>query len=640
MKNFVLLLCVLAAGHSAKGNGLYKDDGSSPQTQNLQLFGKTIAPHPRLLFTTTEEETLVNTIGVNPLFSGLRSHLRKHADSLLTSPLLSAPNNLTKSREHVYRMITLSLAHRLFGEKRYLDKAIANLMNICAFPSWNPEHYLDVAETTTAVAIGYDWLYHDLDEKHRAVIVEAIEEKALKLALPVYRQEGNNGSWAKRETNWNVVCNSGMIMGALAIAESNVKLAEEIIRHAVKYPVNCIKHYAPDGVCYEGPGYWEYTNIYLAIMLDVLETNIGHSFGIADLDGVSNTAIYYINALSPSKKVFNFANSSAFGNNGQLSSNYSPAFFYFSKRWQQPQVAGYYHEQLREVVNNQVKTPQWHFFLAIPWFDLQVEPEWRKMERLAVFKNVYNPIAVLNGSMEPADECIYLAIKGGAPNQAHQQLDVGHFIVETDGIRWLEDLGSDHYHLPGFWDYSPNGQRWKYFRNTNFSHNTIAIDDKIQYSYGRGYIERFAPASPQPFAVFNMTGGYEKQVQSALRGVKLIDKETVLIQDDISLNRDAQKIIWSAITSADISIVGNAVTLRKGGKQFHIKVLSPKAQLRLEEAKPYTEAEKPITGYNVLKIEVDPALNEFVSLRVAMGRQRDKLNDTYITQADINDWHE
>ena len=67
---------------------------------------------------------------------------------------------------------------------------------------------------------------------------------------------------------------------------------------------------------------------------------------------------------------------------------------------------------------------------------------------------------------------------------AHQQLDIGTFIIETNGIRWTDDLGSDNYGLPGFWDYKPDGQRWTYFRNSNFSHNTLSIDHRLQ-NFGR-----------------------------------------------------------------------------------------------------------------------------------------------------------
>ena len=51
------------------------------------------------------------------------------------------------------------MAYRLLDDERYAVGVERILTNLCQYPDWNPAHYLDVAETTTAVAIGYDWLY-------------------------------------------------------------------------------------------------------------------------------------------------------------------------------------------------------------------------------------------------------------------------------------------------------------------------------------------------------------------------------------------------------------------------------------------------------------------------------------------------
>ena len=32
---------------------------------------------------------------------------------------------------------------------------------VLSFTDWHPKHFLDVAEMTTALALSYDWLYHD-----------------------------------------------------------------------------------------------------------------------------------------------------------------------------------------------------------------------------------------------------------------------------------------------------------------------------------------------------------------------------------------------------------------------------------------------------------------------------------------------
>ena len=172
------------------------------------------------------------------------------------------------------------------------------MINVCNYKDWDPVHYLDVAEMTTAVAIGYDWLYDVLTPLTRQLVVHSIKTKALDLvveeyinALPVPECTVRNDSWAKRETNWNVVCNTGMVLGALAIEEQEPELARHIIGEAVKYVPNCLKHFAPDGVCYEGPAYWGYTNMYLSLLLKALNDNFGEDFGLSEMEGAESCLV-------------------------------------------------------------------------------------------------------------------------------------------------------------------------------------------------------------------------------------------------------------------------------------------------------------------------------------------------------------
>ena len=58
-------------------------------------------------------------------------------------------------------------------------------MAAAAFEDWHPPHFLDTAEMTNAVAIGYDWLYDVLTPEQRATLKTAIIEKGLKPGLKV-----------------------------------------------------------------------------------------------------------------------------------------------------------------------------------------------------------------------------------------------------------------------------------------------------------------------------------------------------------------------------------------------------------------------------------------------------------------------
>lgn len=119
-----------------------------------------------------------------------------------------------------------------------------------------------------------NWLFAELPHSTKQLVKASIYKNAIYRVLREY-EKGGPGSWAKRETNWNVVCNTGMVLGALAVAEDYPEEAETILENAAKYMPNCLKLFAPDGVCYEGPAYWGYTNRYLSMYLKAVTDNGG-----------------------------------------------------------------------------------------------------------------------------------------------------------------------------------------------------------------------------------------------------------------------------------------------------------------------------------------------------------------------------
>jgi hypothetical protein len=573
----------------------------------VNIFGKTLRPHPRLLFVEEDAARLEALQGADPLLDSLRTDILTPAEKLLHVPLQAySENMLYVSREQVYRMITLSLAFRLTGDKRFAAKAEEELNHVCDFPDWHPDHYLDVAEMTTAVAIGYDWLYGYLSPETRQKIVSSIKTKALDLVVEEYRT-GDKNSWVKRENNWNVVCNTGMTLGALAVADLYPDLCRHIVENAVKYIPNCVGHYAPDGVCYEGPSYWGYTNIYLSLLLKSLDDNFGNDFGLSALQGVEQTVLYYIHTISPSGKVFNFANSDG----PFLDTN--PIYFYFSRKFNQPEAAAYYRGILSER-RQKHKSSGGFYFLSIPWYD-PAPFTGGSVPKLNVYRGV-NDIAVFNGDRSVPGS-IYLIAKTGDPDMAHQQLDVGTFIVETDGIRWSDDLGADHYSLPGFWEYAPDGRRWNYFRNTNFSHNTLTIDGKLQYSEGTGEIES-CDRSERPEVVMNLSGVYDGQARSVRRKFFMPDDTQIVITDSVELLSASQRVRWSMVTAADVECRGNTAVLSKDGQNFYLKIVSPAgATFVSEKAQASTPEEKPVEGYTLVSTTVGGKREQVISIEMS-----------------------
>src|SRR5262249_30817290 len=224
--------------------------------------------HPRLLATASELERVRQMIDSAPLARAWYAQLRKKAEKILDEPqveyTLIGPRLLAQSRRCLDRIYTLGLLYRLDGDKRFAERAKQELFAAAAFKDWNPSHFLDVAEMTHALGIGYDWLFDMLSAEERATLRTAVVEKGLKASFMDTLPNGVRGyNWWLRVThNWNQVCNGGLTVGALAIADEEPELAERVIRRAldsIKLPMGS---YSPDGGWDEGPAYWHYATSY------------------------------------------------------------------------------------------------------------------------------------------------------------------------------------------------------------------------------------------------------------------------------------------------------------------------------------------------------------------------------------------
>lgn len=564
---------------------------------NVYSQQRFLSNHPRLLFTGAEETAVKQLIQNDPLAGELAEFLKAKADTLTITPQKpylkdKYGNILWTSRAYVNRLGTLALAYRIYGERKYLDAANEALLWVCNYPDWDPSHYLDTAEMATAVAIAYDWLYDTLPVSTKELVKKCLYERAIVRVLREY-EKGGSGSWAKRETNWNVVCNTGMVIAALGIAEDYPKETAVILDNAAKYMPNCLKHFAPDGVCYEGPAYWQYTASYLALYLKAVADNDNGKGDIAQLPGLERTALYQKRTLTPSGRLFNFGNAGADAQN-------SPAFFLFSRMYSQPEVAEWYREKLKLTLQDNLLLHQL-FFLSLPWFDNASPEKAEKMPALEIYHNTINDIIVFNGNRKKKGS-LFLIAKGGEPRQAHQHLDGGTFIVESNGVCWTEDLGSDDYSLPGFWDGRPDGQRWKYFRNNNLSHNTLSIDHKIQYANGEAFVCEEHPEAKQPSAKLDMTTLYKDQASSVFRTFKLLNDYTIEITDEVELLSPQSIISWISSTKAQVEVEGNRVHLTRDGKHFYMEIIAPVgAVFKTYPAKNTYKGEYPIEGYNMLE---------------------------------------
>jgi hypothetical protein len=542
--------------------------------------------HPRLLLKSNEEENLKKNVTDDSTWSAIHRIIIHECNEMLsTSPIeykLDGFRLLEQSRKCKKRVMYLSYAWRMTHDKKYLDRLEKELLTVSSFTDWNPSHFLDVAEMTMAVAVGFDWLYNDLSKSSLAIIKNAIIKKGLEPSL-----QSEYNAWLKESNNWNQVCNAGMIYGALAVYEEQPELSRRIINRSMESIQIPMKEYDPDGAYAEGYEYWRYGTTYNVYLIDALEKVFGSSFGLMNNSGFAKTATYLKNMVGPNGMNFNYSDCSS-------TSWLNPAMFWFANRQKDHSVL--YSEKVISIDKEKLSGVRdlptvliWGAGLDFKNVSKPHELIWSGLGK--------NPVALMRNSWTP--DAIYIGLKGGSPANPHGHMDVGSFVMDAMGERWAMDFGLQDYrsleskgiHI---WDLDQKSQRWQVFRYSNLAHNTLSFNNKLQQVKGHASIKSTTYGKDFLSAVVDLTEVYNDNVSKALRGAAIVNGEYAVIKDEIELT-ESSAIRWRMVTPAPVKIINkNTAELIQNNKRVILKVQEPSdVTLETWSAKPphdYDEA--------------------------------------------------
>jgi hypothetical protein len=575
--------------------------------------------HPRILLLKGEEELIKRTVRSDKIWGNLNQAILSECDAIDKLPSLEriqiGRRLLSTSREALRRIFFLAYAWRVTHQSTYLRRAETELLAISAFSDWNPTHFLDVAEMTMAVSIGYDWLYADLAPQSRSAIKEAILQKGLNPSL-----DSTYNSWLKATHNWNQVCNAGMTYGALAIYEDQPDLARRIINRATGSIALPMGDYSPDGAYPEGYSYWGYGTSFNVLFISAIEKALGTDYGLTAKPGFLKTAGYLENMTGPSGTAFNYSDS---GLNGEL----QPAMFWFAQKLKDPSLlwverSRLLNDDLKQHVKNRLlpATMLWGLGSRIDNLESPKTTLWVGEGR--------NPVALMRTSWsDPA--AIYVGLKAGSPSVNHAHMDVGSFVMEADGIRWAMDFGMQNYESleskkVDLWNSKQDSQRWQVFRYNNFVHNTLTVNDGLQRVTGKATITSSSAKPAFINATTDLTDIYKGSLTRANRGIAIVNKEHVAVQDELEASADAATIRWTMLTPATVTLLsGNKAELTKDGKKLILQVQEPATvELKTWSTDPPHDYDAPNPGTVRVGFEVKVPANAKTVLTVLLIPER------------------
>ena len=602
MKKFLvlmLLICITGISHAQ---------------QSVSLQSITNKQHPRILLLKGEEVQIAKSIEGNQIWKKMHETIVKECDSLLILPPIEriqiGRRLLDKSREALRRVFYLSYAWRLTNQDKYFQRCEKELLAISGFSDWNPSHFLDVAEMTMAVSIGYDWLYPKLSDESKKIIREAIVNKGINPSL-----DSKNNSWLKAVTNWNQVCNAGMTYGALAVAEDYPELSKNIIDRAIESITLPMGEYKPDGSYPEGYGYWGYGTSFNVMFLSAIEKVFSSDFGLNKMPGFLQTAGFLQNMTGVTGLCYNWGDSGSGG-------NLSPAMFWLAQRNNDPSLLWVEKTYLQKADFSKFTDDRllpavmiWEKDLPL---DKVTEPKVKAWKGEGA-----NPVCLMRTSWTDRN-AIYLGFKAGSASVNHGHMDIGSFVMEADGSRWASDFGMQDYESlesKGIQVFgrTQDAQRWSIFRLINKSHNTLTINDEFQQVKGYAKIDKFSDQPGFMYAISDLSSVYENQVAEVKRGVAIVDQKFVVIRDEVVAANKPTTIRWTMMTSATPVLGKNSITLNKEGHTLVLQVNTPANVItKTWSTEPTTSYDAPNPGKTLIGFEMKLKPNQKQTIQVLL----------------------
>lgn len=612
-------------------------DRAQPAQANIL---DTIARDRPRLYATAESFARLRSLWQSTTPSPAKSwaeNVVSQANAILTTNPVTSPLNVDSARVVMNNMYRLGLAWQLTGDSAYPERAWTELAAVAAFADWFPagRTFLVTSETTHGFAIAYDWMFPYWTQARRDTIRNAIINKGLNVGLSSYKAN----FWAFRENctsaNWSVVCNSGLITGALAVGTESETLCEDILHRAMNSLRPNLRRFTTDqGAIHEGFNYLQYAQQYAVRGLASLEYTLGSDFGLSNTQAFSETASVPIYTGGPSGLTFS-ASDDAQGWNRR-------GFLW-------PWSARRYNQPVHNAWNN------------LSTSGGPLEALWYAEEGLSPAAAGMHPDMAFKGetgtpfrSQEYStmrsrwgdSRATFIAAKAGEVLTSHGHYDIGTFALDALGRRWFHDLGKELYSIEST---VPRADIYRYRAE---GHNTLVINPGT----GPGVINpSFSPllsfqsrsSGAGSFTIYNLTPGYSGTTR-VWRGMRMIgDRGEVLLQDEIQAST-SRTVWWFAhythpATTATLSTDGTSVTLTQGNERLWCRIVSGGGRFQIRDASPLPTSPNPSiqsinSGFKKLAINLTNVTNSTLAIWFVPLSPGDPIPTTLPTIEPLANW--
>ena len=544
------------------------------------------ASRPRILTTAERLGEVKGKLTEEPYKSWL-SELTIKADEYVATPVTERVMQdsirlLDACKKTADIMITMSVAYLVTDKTEYAERGILEMLNVCNnWSDWNiNSQFLDSGFLAQGLGIAYDSLHGKMESDERAQIRAKTKELYFDFSKEMYIKESANikrsYGTVNESSNWTAVCNSGILLTALAMADEGDSVTDPVCETLITNAIRALEHpmtgLEADGGWSEGLSYWAYTFNSLTNSIGALLNMTGNDYGFLSAKGYLETVNFPMYIQTPATGGYNYS---------EQGYNY---WSYIAPS------QGYYYALLTDNAD-----------LSKVWYDFKqkkniaFEPTdilWYKSggtndvsyENEKYFRGV--GVAQMRGDYED-EYASFVGISSGKNTAYGSHFDKGSFVFDALGERWAIDLGTDNYNISGGY-FGENG--FTLYKKRTEGHNCVVINPDSgpgQELNKSAKLEKYGYGRKSSFMILNLTDVYGTDVTTYKRGFKLDDNKTTLtVRDEISLSQDNSSIYWFMHTLADDVSINNeekTAVITIDGKKLLVEFLIDGAELTLEE---------------------------------------------------------
>ena len=317
-------------------------------------------------------------------------------------------------------------------EQEYLDTLMDIIYALCDEYTWcQPAHQgklepnnntrIDLSASILASTLAEVYLM--LGDRLEPLIVNRLKAEVDRRVIIPFSSVENYGWWEKGIMNWTAVC-----VGNVAIATMILRpdIADKAFIDRITASLDSyLTGFAPDGVCYEGCGYWSYGFTNFVKCADVLRRYTEGKVDYFAREKVKKIASFYQKTFISDNASVSFSDCG-----GALTLTYPLALMHYLKKEYPDDILVY---------DPKYASSDHTEFRGFCWTDEEIYND--PATNSTPFE-LYSPEASWLIKKTPK---YGFAAKGGDNNEFHNHNDVGAFIYAKNGQQILSDIGGGIY---------------------------------------------------------------------------------------------------------------------------------------------------------------------------------------------------